>query len=148
MKKKTTKDIVQIFAKAQGILNGTYIRKKQKRNGKIFRENQEVTFNKVSKTEADLFLKKHGINVKDYIRTMNLEQTLHVLKRHPNMTIADFLIISTIINDRDICGLGRAENTIVYKKTLADEYFYIEFIQHGKKKLALKTFYKKKAISK
>jgi len=60
------------------------------------------------------------------------------------MTISDFLIISTIVNERDVCGLGKAENTIVYKKTLADEYFYVEFIQQGRKKLALKTYYKRK----
>jgi hypothetical protein len=141
-KEKVT--IEKIFQMAQLIKDGKYVRKKQKRNGKLRYENPEVVFDKVKKTEADLFLKRHDVNIKGFVRTMNLEQITHVLNRHPNMTISDFLIAILIINEYDVCGLGKHPNTIVYKKTLANDFFYIEFIQGKNRKLALNTFYKRK----
>jgi hypothetical protein len=106
--------------------------------------NQSVVIGKVTNTESDLFFKQHGINVKGFSRIIDKETVKHVMKGHPNITDADFLLIDYIIKNSDVRGLGKYKDTIVYKTTLAYEYFYIEFIMSKRKELLLRTFYKNK----
>jgi hypothetical protein len=146
--KKSKLKIEDLFFLAQKIKSGSIKRKTVKRGSKLLQDNPKVTFDKVRKTEADLLKKRHSVNVKDFKRVIDLDGVLHVLKKHPNMSVSDFLIIAKIINECDVCGLGKYPETIVYKKTLADEYFYIEFIQYGRKELILKTYYKRKSRQK
>jgi hypothetical protein len=58
------------------------------------------------------------------------------------------LLIPFIIENYDFIGKGKEDNTIVYKKIINQEYYYVEEIRTGRKKLALKTLYKHKKRSK
>ena len=65
-------------------------------------------------------------------------------KNHPNITEADFCLIPMIIATADEITRGKYPNTVVYRKVLDKEYYYVECTRTGRKRLAMKTFYKTK----
>ena len=68
----------------------------------------------------------------------------HSRKKHPNMTETDFCLIPMIIAAADEITKGKYPDTVVYRKTLEKEYYYVECTRTGRKRLAMKTFYKTK----
>lgn len=107
------------------------------------KNNQYVDF-ALSASEIEDFKKIFQKDFSGYSHCIDKSGIIHVLKRHKNINCSDFLLIPFIIKNYDIIGLGKEPNTIVYKKLIGDEFFYIEEIRQGRKKLAIKTFYKRK----
>ena len=66
----------------------------------------------------------------------------HSRKKHPNITEADFCLIPMIIACADEITPGKYPGTVVYRKVLEKEYYYVECTRTGRKRLAMKTFYK------
>lgn len=109
--------------------------------------NGEFVFGIVSKKEAEQIKKNINVNVEGYKRIFDKSGIKHVLKKHKNIKIKDFLLIPLIIKKYDFISCGNKPNTIFYKKLIGDEYFYVETIRKRRKKLALKTFYKREKRS-
>jgi hypothetical protein len=87
-------------------------------------------------------LKVFGIN-SEYIHSIDENGIRHALK-HKNISISDILLIPVIITSYDKLRAGNKPNTIVYEKNFADTIVYIVEIRKGRKKLTMKTMYKKK----
>ena len=85
-----------------------------------------------------------GCDVTGFQRMIDISAVKHSRKKHPNMTEADFCLIPMIIASADEITLGKYHDTVVYRKTLEKEYYYVECTRIGRKRLAMKTFYKTK----
>ena len=75
---------------------------------------------------------------------IDISAVKHSRKKHPNITEADFCLIPMIIAAADEITQGKYHDTVVYRKTLEKEYYYVECTRMGRKRLAMKTFYKTK----
>ena len=75
---------------------------------------------------------------------IDISAVKHSRKKHPNMTETDFCLIPMIISAADEITKGKYPDTVVYSKTLEKEYYYVECTRTGRKRLAMKTFYKTK----
>ena len=84
-----------------------------------------------------------GINFSKYIHSLDASGVKHALK-HKNIQVSDLLLIPLIIENFDTLSIGKEPNTLVYTKLIGQEYFYVEEIRKGRKKLVLKTLYKRK----
>ncbi len=100
-------------------------------------------FGIVNSAEANKIFDILKENFEGYIRTIDESGVRHSIKRHPNLKKEDFLLIPYIVNNYDFIGEGKEANTIVYKKNIDKEYFYVEMIRRNRNKLAIKTFYKR-----
>ena len=85
-----------------------------------------------------------GCDVTGFQRMIDISAVKHSRKKHPNMTEADFCLIPMIIASADEITMGKYPDTVVYRKTLEKEYYYVECTRTGRKRLAMKTFYKTK----
>ena len=103
-----------------------------------------VDFGKLDKKEINEIKKVTGINLNGYKRTLDISGIKHSFNHHKNLQFSDFLLIPFIVKNYDFIGKGKREDIIVYKKTIGNEYFYIEQIRKGRKKLVIKTFYKRR----
>ena len=106
-----------------------------------------IDFLKIDTEQAQTIKEITGVEVKGYVHSLDNSGVLHALK-HKNISVADLLLIPFIIENYDFIGKGKEDNTIVYKKIINQEYYYVEEIRPGRKKLALKTLYKHKKRSK
>ena len=59
-------------------------------------------------------------------------------------TANDFCLIPMIIAGADEIVQGKYSDTVVYRRSLEKEYYYVECTRMGRKRLAMKTFYKTK----
>ena len=105
-----------------------------------------IDFLKIDTEQAQTIKEITGVEVKGYVHSLDNSGVLHALK-HKNISVADLLLIPFIIENYDFIGKGKEDNTIVYKKIINQEYYYVEEIRTGRKKLALKTLYKHKKRS-
>ena len=85
-----------------------------------------------------------GCDVTGFQRMIDISAVKHSRKKLPNMTEADFCLIPMIIPSADEITCGKYLDTVVYRKTLEKEYYYVEYTRIGRKRLAMKTFYKTK----
>ena len=85
-----------------------------------------------------------GCDVTGFQRMIDISAVKHSRKKHPNMTETDFCLIPMIIASADEITMGKYPDTVVYRKTLEKEYYYVECTRTGRKRLAMKTFYKTK----
>ena len=85
--------------------------------------------------------------VTGFQRMIDISSIKHSRKKHPNMTEADFCLIPLIISTADKITLGKYPDTVVYRKVLDKEYYYVECTRTGRKRLAMKTFYKTRTAS-
>ena len=85
-----------------------------------------------------------GCDVTGFQRMVDISAVKHSRKKHPNITEADFCLIPMIIDAADDITQGKYPDTVVYRKTLEKEYYYVECTRTGRKRLAMKTFYKTK----
>ena len=83
-----------------------------------------------------------GFDVTGFQRMIDLSAVKHTRKKHPNMTEVDFCLIPLIISAADEIMLGKYPDTVIYRKVLDKEYYYVECTRTGRKRLAMKTFYK------
>ena len=81
-------------------------------------------------------------DVTGFQRMIDISAVRHSRKKHPNMTEADFCLIPMIITTADEITMGKYPNTVVYRKNFEKEYYYVECARTGRKRLAMKTFYK------
>lgn len=103
-----------------------------------------IDIGKLSSKEINNIKKLTGVDFSGYSHSIDQSGIKHVLKKHPNINASDILLIPFIIKNYDFIGLGTKENTIVYKKIISDEMFYVEEIRTVRKKFVLKTLYKRK----
>ena len=66
----------------------------------------------------------------------------HHIRQHT--TANDYSLISMIIAGADEIVQGKYPDTVVYRRSLEKEYYYVECTRMGRKRLAMKTFYKTK----
>lgn len=83
-------------------------------------------------------------DVTGFQRMIDISAIKHSRKKHPNMTETDFCLIPMIIATAEEIIQGKYPDTVVYRKVLDKEYYYVECTQTGRKRLAMKTFYKTK----
>lgn len=102
-----------------------------------------LDFGKLNKKEVQVLSDVVNKDLTDYVRTFDDSGVIHALK-HKNIEVIDFLLIPFIVNHYDVVGEGKKPNTIVYKKLINDVYFYVEEVRSGRRKLAIKTLYKRK----
>ncbi|MCR4737296.1 MAG: hypothetical protein K5846_03965 [Bacteroidales bacterium] len=81
-------------------------------------------------------------DVTGFQRMIDISAVKHIQKKHPDITEADFCLIPMIIAAADDIMMGKYPDTIVYRKVLDKEYYYVECTRTGRKRLATKTFYK------
>ena len=84
-------------------------------------------------------------DVTGFQRMIDISAVRHSRKKHPNMTETDFCLIPMIIASADEITIGKYPNTVVYRKIFEKEYYYVECSRTGRKRLAMKTFYKTRA---
>lgn len=101
-----------------------------------------VILGKPSPKEAMVLNALLGCDVSGFQRMIDISAIKHSRKKHPNMTETDFCLIPMIIATADEITLGKYPDTIVYRKVLDKEYYYVECTRTGRKRLAMKTFYK------
>jgi len=101
-----------------------------------------LDFGEIDSDEANQLFKVTGLNFEGYKRTLDSSGINHSIK-HKNISPQDFALIPKIITDYDFIGKGRKEGIIVYKKVIDNDYFYLEEVREGRKKLVIKTFYKR-----
>ena len=83
-------------------------------------------------------------DVTEFQRMIDISAVKHSRKKHPNLTESDFCLIPMIIATADEITLGKYPDTVVYRKVLDKDYYYVECTRTGRKRLAMKTFYKTK----
>lgn len=83
-------------------------------------------------------------DVTGFQRMLDISAIKHSRKKHPNMTETDFCLIPMIIATAEEIIQGKYPDTVVYRKVLDKEYYYVECTRTGRKRLAMKTFYKTK----
>jgi len=92
-----------------------------------------------------------GIDFADYVRSMDDAGVRHAFRRHKNITERDFLLINYITDNYDfVCHIPE-EKKVIYSKKIAEsngtrKFYYVEYIQTGKKRLAMKTLYKTRIL--
>ena len=62
----------------------------------------------------------------------------------PYPTANDYSLVPMIIAGADEIVQGKYPDTVVYRRSLEKEYYYVECTRMGRKRLAMKTFYKTK----
>ena len=95
-------------------------------------------------TEIEILNALLDCDVSGFQHMIDISAVKHSRKKHPNMTEADFCLIPMIIACADEITLGKYPETVVYRKVLEKEYYYVECTRTGRKRLAMKTFYKTK----
>ncbi|MCL2027316.1 MAG: hypothetical protein FWG79_02400 [Bacteroidales bacterium] len=103
-----------------------------------------VSIGKITKFQADVFNKQLGIDVAGYERIITADGIRHAVNKHDNLAETDFLAILLIVDRPDFVGLGKKQDTIVYRKDFDKFYFYVECVQSKRKRLVLQTLYKRK----
>ncbi|MCQ2959565.1 MAG: hypothetical protein MJ198_05180 [Bacteroidales bacterium] len=106
-------------------------------------------FDVPTKKETQRINKIIDANVDNYERMIDVSAIRHAKKEHPKLTDKDFCLIPLIVKFPDVITKGKKPYTIVYEKTIGKQYFYVEYVRTGRKRLAMKTFYyrnKKAAI--
>ena len=104
--------------------------------------NRWVILGEPTQTEVKILNALLDCDVTDFQRMIDISAVKHSRKNHPNMTETDFCLIPMIIATADEITLGKYPDTVVYRKVLEKEYYYVECIRTGRKRLAMKTFYK------
>ena len=99
----------------------------------------EPTAKEIKKLNALL-----NCDVTGFQRMIDISAIKHSRKKHPNITEADFCLIPLVISKADEIIQGKYPDTVVYRKTLEKEYYYVECTRMGRRRLAMKTFYKTK----
>jgi len=109
----------------------------------------------LSNREIEIIKEKINIDVSDYKRVITVQDINHSMNRHGDKKVdsypidySDFLLIPFIISNFDEMIVGDITKTtnlqsIIWVKEIGDKYFFVEEIRKGRKKLALKTLYKK-----
>ncbi len=98
-----------------------------------------------------------GLDLTGYSRIIDYSAVRHVIIRHfsenknsnlVSVTKKDIFNIQYVLINAKIHDIGRAHTfsnlVITWEATLKERFFYLEEIREGRKKLALKTMYKKK----
>lgn len=125
---------MDILSKIQSVIESSI---KDKEGNKRF-----VDFTTEDQKEIVAIEKLFKMDFNGYVHCIDRSGIIHSLK-HKNILSSDILLIPYIIENYDSISLGNEENTIVYKKQIGEVYFLVEGVRTGRKKLALKTFYKK-----
>jgi hypothetical protein len=118
-----------------------------------------IELSTVSAKEAKAIETKLGFNVEGFVRIIDDSAVKHIINTHGNavveakigqlaVTVSDFELIPKIVAEYDNITKGvngRKQEVIIYSKKMGNKYFYVEEIRTGRKKLAMNTFYIKKA---
>ena len=138
-KKSDNKEIKNFVSVEERILQ--LVREAEKTEWK---NNRWVILGEPTPKEVKILNDLLGCDVTGFQRMIDISAVKHSRKKHPNMTEADFCLIPMIISLADEIIQGKYPDTVVYRKTLEKEYYYVECTRTGRKRLAMKTFYKTK----
>jgi len=101
-----------------------------------------VIIGKIGDVEAEVIREKTGLDVTEYDRMIDVSAIRHARNRHTNLEDIDFCLIPLIVSSYDSIEKGDNELSIVYTKSFENTYYYVEYVRKGRKRLAMKTFYK------
>lgn len=107
-----------------------------------------VIFGELTESEVKKLNLLLDADVSGFKRMIDISAIKHSRKKHPNLSDSDFCLIPLIVTTADEISIGKYPDTIVYKKVFEKEYYYVECIRTGRKRLAMKTMYKTKIASK
>ena len=109
---------------------------------------------KVDEKFADLCKKEMNIDIAGFTHYIYSDDVRHLIKRHGkgsndrnSISSQDFLLIPIIQKEYDKIWVTKTKqglDAITYVKKIVDEYYYVEEIRTGKKKLAVKELRKRK----
>ena len=140
--KKDNKEIKDFVSVEERILN--LVREAEKTD---WENNRWVILGEPTPKEIKQLNTLLGCDVTGFQRMIDISAVKHSRKKHPNMTEADFCLIPMIISLADEMVQGKYPDTVIYRKTLEKEYYYVECTCMGRKRLAMKTFYKTKVAA-
>ena len=113
-----------------------------------------VEYRSVSDREADHIKRDLSLDVRGYVHSLDEAAVRHILNRHGPMGKADHSVrpedfndLPSIVGHADSIASGSRAGTIEYRKRLGADWMVIEERRAGRRKLALVTMYKEKAIS-
>jgi len=124
----------------QRILELLRVRDNIKEGNKLY-----VEYGRLTESEATEIKKIISVDVTGFVRSIDISGIKHAFSRHPDLKESDFLLIPFIVKNYDFIGEGKRPGTVVYKKKIGKEFFYVEHLRTGRKKLAMLTFYKRKS---
>lgn len=106
------------------------------------KSNKRIQIGSVSPKLAAKVLKVTGIDIKGFKLVMDADHIRHILKnRHYDLSLAEFLLIPTILSNPDFVSIGHSRNSIQIDKKLGENFRCIEIIATPRKILRLKTFF-------
>lgn len=111
----------------------------------------------LSDSERIYLQEKLSMDLSGYVRMVSLYDMIHVFKKHGDrilerkrgqiyITIQDLALIPEILRKGEAIDFSTEKHglrSITYRTSLNGTYFYIEVVRTGRKKLAMKTLYKK-----
>jgi hypothetical protein len=120
--------------------------------------NKWVDCGKITSSQAKKILESTGIDVSGYSRVIELTNVRHILNNHGTRSkdpypvdSEELLLVPFILANPDKIIKSKSNSKsnsleiITSIKAIGDKYLYVEEVRTGRKKLALKTFYKKRA---
>jgi hypothetical protein len=122
-------------------------------------KNKIIKFSQVSPEQAQKLREKTGLELEGYSHQINSDSIRHILKEHGNeqlerfrgqvaITERDILRIPEIVKDfDDVMNKGRnkkGEQSLLYRKKIGNDYFYVETVSRKNKTLNNKTMWIRK----
>lgn len=121
-------------------------------------KNKREPINEISEKEANFLKEKTGFDFSGYERIIDKSSVIHTFNQHGNqkseaargqiaITKKDFELIPEIVKSKNVINTEKNKNgaeCIMYEAIIGDTFYYVEEIRKGKKKLCLKTMYKRK----
>jgi len=114
----------------------------------------------VTVEQAEALRIEIGIELEGYKHILDDGSIRHVIKQHGNrdkeelrgqvaVTEMDFTLIPSILTEYDKVRSGGKSSlgldVIIFEKVITDTYFYLVEVRTGRKRLSMKTLYKRKA---
>lgn len=108
------------------------------------RFDDRISIGTVSEKAAAKIKEVCGYNLHGYSMALDARHIRHVLKRHPQISLKDFLFLRDIINNHDSVAKSKTKGSLVFKKRIFYEYTCVEAVLDKSKMLNLKTFWVKR----
>ncbi len=112
----------------------------------------------LTESEIQYLREKVDLDLTGYVRMVSVYDIIHVFNSHGDrykeaargqvhVIIDDFRLIPFILDKGEAIDFGTDKqglNFVKYRADLQNKYFYVEIIRTGRKKLALKSMFKRK----
>ena len=109
-----------------------------------------LVLNPLRQKEIEELKKFFNIDFSNYVRSMDDSCVRHA-EKHNNITDEDLLLGNYITENYDFVCYDTENKKVVYSKKITEKngerkFYYVEYIQTGKKRMAMKTMYKTRIL--